>query len=220
MRIAMVSLVRLLGEAVAQSLCARDASLDIALVRTIDELGYIAPNNMPFDLVVVDTTQGLDLDAVRNLRRDHPGLPLLALGLREQEAEVLAHGSAGFTCYVRREDGLERLHAMLCDAVAGRLDCSPEIAASMMRALFRNGPVPVPMPDAGGHLTRREEEVAQLVTHALSNKEVARELGLSESTVKHHVHSILGKLGLATRGQLMRRMRADGQSTPPARIAI
>ncbi|WBY07622.1 response regulator transcription factor [Sphingomonas sp. 7/4-4] len=218
MRIAIVSLVRLLGEAVAQSLCARDASLDIKLVREFDELRRATLGASLFDLVVVDTTQGLDLDAVRAFRRDHPGLPLLALGLREKEAEVVAHGSAGFTCYVRREDGLERLHAMLCDAVAGRLTCSPEIAASMMRALFRNGPVAVP--EEGGHLTRREDEVAHLVAQALSNKEVARELGLSESTVKHHVHSILGKFGLATRGQLMRRMRTDSRPMQPSRMAV
>jgi len=219
-RIAIVSLVRLLGEAVALSLRARDSALDIKLVREIDELRQPPPGTSPLDLVVVDTTQGLDLDAVRTFRRDHPALPLLALGLREKEAEVVAHGNAGFTGYVRREDGLERLHAMLCDAVAGRLTCSPEIAASMMRALFRNGPVAVP--DEGGHLTPREDEVAQLVSQALSNKEVARELGLSESTVKHHVHSILGKFGLATRGQLMRRMRADGRpaASIPTRIAV
>lgn len=218
MRIAIVSLVRLLGEAVAQSLRARDTSLDIELVREIEDLGLPGPGGSPLDLVVVDTTQGLDLGAVRAFRRDHPDLPLLALGLREKEAEVVAHGSAGFTCYVRREDGLERLHAMLCDAVAGRLTCSPEIAASMMRALFRNGPVAIP--DEGGHLTPREDEVARLVSQALSNKEVARELGLSESTVKHHVHSILGKFGLATRGQLMRRMRTDSRSSAPTPTQI
>jgi two-component system nitrate/nitrite response regulator NarL len=219
-RIAIVSLVRLLGEAVAQSLRTRDPALDITLVREIDDLRQPAVGASPLDLVVVDTTQGLDLEAVRAFRRDHPALPLLALGLREKEAEVVAHGSAGFTGYVRREDGLERLHAMLCDTVAGRLSCSPEIAASMMRALFHNGPVT--MPEEGGQLTPREDEVARLVVQALSNKEVARELGLSESTIKHHVHSILGKLGLATRGQLMRRMRAGGgpAASAPTRIAV
>jgi DNA-binding NarL/FixJ family response regulator len=89
----------------------------------------------------------------------------------------------------------------------GRLNCSPEIAAAIMRGLFRNGPVPIPQPAAA--LTRREDEVAQLVSRALSNKEIARELRLSESTVKHHVHSILSKFGLSTRGQLMRNMRRD-----------
>ena len=218
MRIAIVSIVRLLGEAVAQSLCVRDATIEVVVVRSIDELRRIAPSAPPLDLVVVDTTEARNLDAVRAFRRDHLSLPLLALGLHGQEAEVVAHGSAGFTCYVSREDGLERLHAMVCDAVAGRLDCSPEIAASMMRALFRNAPMAIP--EEGGHLTPREEEIAQLVAQALSNKEVARELGLSESTVKHHVHSIFGKLGLATRGQLMRRMRAHTQLAPPTRIAV
>ena len=44
-------------------------------------------------------------------------------------------------------------------------------------------------------LSPREREVVFLVAHGLSNKEVARELGLSEGTVKTHVHSILQKLG-------------------------
>ena len=219
MHIAIVSIVRLLGEAIAESLRMRDASIEVVVVRSIDDLRPRSPRAPPLDLVIVDTTQAPDLGLIRDFRRDHLTLPLLALGLREQEAEVVAHGSAGFTCYVRREDGLERLHAMVCDAVGGRLDCSPEIAASMMRALFRTGLAAAPVPEAGGHLTPREEQVARLVTHALSNKEIARELGLSESTVKHHMHSILGKYGLATRGQLMRRMRGYAP-VPPVRIAV
>jgi DNA-binding NarL/FixJ family response regulator len=168
------------------------------------------------ELVIVDTSQSLDLEAVRWFHRDWPELPLLALGLREQESEVVAHGSAGFTCYLCRDDGLDRLCAIVRDAVEGRLACSPEIAAAIMRALFRSGPVPVPTVSAP--LTRREYEVAQLIARALSNKEIARELALSESTVKHHVHSILSKMGAATRGQLMRSMREDlWSSEPPAR---
>lgn len=77
----------------------------------------------------------------------------------------------------------------------------------MMRALFRRtSPKPARAPTP---LSRREHEVARLVSHALSNKEIARELELSESTVKHHVHSILHKFGVSTRGQLSRTMRDD-----------
>jgi DNA-binding NarL/FixJ family response regulator len=50
-------------------------------------------------------------------------------------------------------------------------------------------------------LSPREREVALLVARGLSNKEVARELGLSEGTVKAHVHSILQKLGLLLRNR-------------------
>ena len=48
-------------------------------------------------------------------------------------------------------------------------------------------------------LSPREREVAQLVARGLSNKEVARELGLSDGTVKIHIHSIFQKLGAKSR---------------------
>ena len=53
-------------------------------------------------------------------------------------------------------------------------------------------------------LTPREREVAGLVAQALSNREVARTLTLSERTVESHVRSILGKTGLTTRTELTR----------------
>jgi DNA-binding NarL/FixJ family response regulator len=52
-------------------------------------------------------------------------------------------------------------------------------------------------------LTHREVEVAHLVVRGLSNKEVARELGLSEGTVKVHVHRILQKVGARSRYSLI-----------------
>ena len=55
-----------------------------------------------------------------------------------------------------------------------------------------------------GHnvLSHREAEVLNLVARGLANKQVARELGITESTVKTHVSCILAKLGLASRTQL------------------
>ena len=52
-------------------------------------------------------------------------------------------------------------------------------------------------------LTARQREVALLVATGLSNKEIARTLGLSVSTVKDHVHAILTRLGLASRAALI-----------------
>lgn len=52
-------------------------------------------------------------------------------------------------------------------------------------------------------LSSREREVAQLVARGLSNKEVARELGLSDGTVKIHIHSIFQKLGAKSRYRLI-----------------
>jgi DNA-binding CsgD family transcriptional regulator len=51
-------------------------------------------------------------------------------------------------------------------------------------------------------LSAREQQVAELLTEGLSNQEIARELGISERTVEHHVSHILDKLGLTTRTQV------------------
>ena len=56
-------------------------------------------------------------------------------------------------------------------------------------------------------LSRRECDVMHLIERGLSNKEIARELCLSVSTVKHHVHHILDKLELSRRTQAMYRAR-------------
>ncbi len=54
-----------------------------------------------------------------------------------------------------------------------------------------------------GILTAREQQVIALVCQGLSNKEVARELGLSEGTVKLHVHSIIVKTGFRSRREMI-----------------
>lgn len=72
-----------------------------------------------------------------------------------------------------------------------------------LRVLLRGcgmvGSINTVFDDKGAMLSPREREVALLVARGLSNKEVARELGLCEGTVKLHVHSIFRKLGTKSR---------------------
>jgi DNA-binding NarL/FixJ family response regulator len=60
-------------------------------------------------------------------------------------------------------------------------------------------------------LTPRERAVALLIAGGLTNKQVARELGLSQGTVQNHVHTILQKLGVTSRNSLIIRQGASGQ---------
>jgi two-component system, NarL family, response regulator LiaR len=73
----------------------------------------------------------------------------------------------------------------------------PAVAARLMDE-FAAGPAPQPGADG---LTAREREVLTLIARGLPNKLIARELSISEKTVKAHVSSILGKLGLTDRTQ-------------------
>jgi DNA-binding NarL/FixJ family response regulator len=60
-------------------------------------------------------------------------------------------------------------------------------------------------------LTRREEQVAHLISRGASNREVARTLQISEHTVERHVSSILSRLGLRSRWQIVDRRIANGE---------
>lgn len=206
MRIAILTPIRLVGEGVAASLRACRCGFEPVIVQDLDVMRVLVASDPP-RLVIVDVTQALPLALIRAFHVDRPDLPLLALGLREQEADIVAHGSAGFTGYLRREDGLDQLRSRIDDALSGRLLCSPEIAAGMMRGLFGRG-LQGSAPSSP-RLTHRELGVAELVNRGLSNKEIARELRLSESTVKHHVHSILAKKRLVSRVELVREARHE-----------
>jgi DNA-binding NarL/FixJ family response regulator len=204
MELVLVTPVRLMGDGLAACLRGRtDVSLravvtDLAALR--ETLSTAAPS-----LVLVDVTQGVDLYDVRSIAADWPEVPLVALGLIEQRQQVIRCGRAGFTGYVSRDASTDSLCDALADVLAGRLACPAEISGGLLRALFRAEGSPAPAEEEA--LTRREGEVLALIGQGLSNKEIARELGLSIATIKHHVHHVLEKLKLQRRAQAMRRVR-------------
>lgn len=202
-----VTPVRLLADGLTACLAARTG---ISVRSTLPDLAQLRDALTDVEgggLVLVDVTQGADLEEVRSLAVAHPTISFIALGLQEQRQDVIRCGRAGFSGYVPRSANIDELHAALMDVAAGRLTCSSEVSGGLLRALFRREP------DAGAldyaeALTRREGEVLQLIGRGLSNKEIARELELGLPTVKHHVHNVLAKLDVRCRAQAMRRVRA------------
>jgi DNA-binding NarL/FixJ family response regulator len=66
----------------------------------------------------------------------------------------------------------------------------------------------MPQQDFGDFmLTRREREIMPVIAQGLTNKEIARSLGLGPATIKNHVHNILEKLGLRRRGEIAAQAR-------------
>lgn len=217
MRIAILSPIKLIGEGIAASLRACRGGFEPVVIQRIDELRSMAGSEPSPHLAIVDITQSTSLEPIRALHIDLPELPLVAFGIVEQEAEIISYGSAGFTGYLSQEDGLDQLRARVEDALLGRLLCSPEIAAGMMRGLFRQSWESHSPRDT--RLTQRESDVARLIRRGLSNKEIARELQVSESTVKHHVHAILGKLHCGSRFQLAREAHETWDDAPCRALA-
>jgi two-component system, NarL family, nitrate/nitrite response regulator NarL len=205
MDLLLVSPVRLLGDGLAACLLERKG---LRLQSTVADLRALrdALSSQQIEVVLVDVTQGIDLDEVRAVATEHPTVALVALGLAERCQEVVTCGRAGFVGYLSRSSSIDELCSALPDIVAGRLACSSEIAGGLLRALYRtiSGDSE---PRIAESLTKREGEVLQQIGLGLSNKEIARDLCLSLATVKHHVHNVLDKLGVRSRAQAMRSVR-------------
>jgi DNA-binding NarL/FixJ family response regulator len=214
MNIVVLTPVRLLGDGLA-ACCNRHPGITVSAV--VNDLATLrqALAAAAVDLVLIDVTQGVDLYDVRSIAAERHDLALVALGLTEQRHEVIRCGRAGFTGYIAREATVDTLCKALSDIIEGRLACPAEISCGLLHALFRTDAPPADTgPDRS--LTRRESDVLQLIGRGLSNKEIARELTISLSTVKHHVHNILDKLQLQRRSQAMRRVRdAPWLVSPP-----
>jgi DNA-binding NarL/FixJ family response regulator len=207
MKIIVLSPVRLLGDGLRACLDGRD---DMHVSAVVDDLSSLRSTiaQDPPDVVLVDVTLGIDLFDMRAIAAERPDISLVALGLNEQRQDVVRCGRAGFAGYVGRDASIETLCDALSAVVAGKLTCPPEIAGTLLRALFqRDLRRDDPEDDADLALTRRESEVLELLGRGLSNKEIGDELCLSVATVKHHVHHVLAKLKLPKRAQAMRRFR-------------
>jgi DNA-binding NarL/FixJ family response regulator len=204
MRIILMTPVRLFGEGLALCL---DGKEGIVVHRMVSDFGALRDALEPsIKLALIDVTAGFEFEEIRAIAVDHPNVKLVAMGIRECNEQVVLCGRAGFTAYVSRHAPLETLCDGLLAAAAGRLSMPDDIACGLMRALFRFGASHSPAQN-DNTITKREGDVLRLLGRGFSNKEIARELALSVATVKHHVHSILGKLGVARRAQAMRRVR-------------
>lgn len=143
---------------------------------------------------------------VRHMLETAPCTTVLALALDEDEERVLACAEAGISGYVPGHASLDDLVSAVRRAARGEVACPPRIAACLFRRLAtlareRHRPMSLDT------LTPREREVLALIGEGLSNKAIARRLGIGIATVKNHVHRVLDKLGVARRDAAAARVK-------------
>jgi DNA-binding NarL/FixJ family response regulator len=158
------------------------------------------------DIALVDVGSSADIDWVRVIRREVPGIKVVALAVPEVENLILGCAEAGIAGYVTRDASMADLRAEIESVSRGETLCSPRIAASLLRRVSdlaaRSTPLARP-----ANLTARELQIVELIDEGLSNKEIASRLCIGLATVKNHVHNILDKLGVRRRGEAAARLR-------------
>ena len=192
-RVFVLSDTRIVRDAISLAL-AREGAIEIVgasdLSRPLAELADVAA-----DVALLDVTAPRSLEMVRRVRDSRVGVKVVALAVPEVEDVVIECARSGVAGIVGLDGSIADLVAAVRSAIRGELECSPRTAGMLLRRCSAASPL--------DELTRREREIIRLMTAGHSNKQIARALDIQVATVKNHVHSILGKLGVQRRGEVV-----------------
>ncbi len=131
------------------------------------------------------------VEATRQILAARPGVGIVMLTTADAEADVLTAVEAGAVGYVSKSSGKEELLAAIRSIARGEAWLPPHLTRRLLTHLK-------PRP-ASGALTSREQDVLALMARGWSNRAIARELGVTDITVRTHVSHVLGKLGVSNR---------------------
>lgn len=144
------------------------------------------------DVVLMDLRmpQMDGVSAIRQIRAKSSKFQVLVLTTYDTDSEIVRAVEAGATGYLLKDVPREELFRAVRLCAKGEAVLSPPIAARLLGRM--RGP-------AEENLSMRELEVISLVAKGFSNKEIARQLKISEATVKTHLLHAFGKLGVDDR---------------------
>jgi two-component system NarL family response regulator len=160
-----------------------------------------AADSMP-DIVLMDVRMPKrgGIDACTAIKDAVPSAKIIMLTISDEEADLYDAIKAGASGYLLKEISIEEVASAIRAVNEGQSLISPSMAsklltefASMIKRTDDRQQVPTP------RLTDREMEVLKLVAKGLNNRDIAKQLFISENTVKNHIRNILEKLQLHSR---------------------
>lgn len=162
---------------------------DAALARIAEEL---------FDVVLLDVRMpgrsGVEICAA--IKQISPSTGIIMLTASDEEGDLFESVKAGASGYLLKDGSTyEQVGEAVRLVAAGQSLISPSMATKLLEEFVQMSREPAP----AASLTRRELEVLRLVARGMSNRHIAKELFISENTVKNHIRNILEKLQMKSR---------------------
>ena len=191
---------RMLRETLRRSLEASGLSV-VAEAADGEEAVRLAAAHHPAVVLMDVSMPGMDgVEAARRIRAGEPGTRVVMLTMHADD-DVLARAlRAGADGYLVKDCSIEEVVATVTAVASGETTVSAGLAASMLDEVRR-----LAAPAAPEVVTRREEEVLQLIADGCATPEVAERLYISQKTVKNHLASIYQKLDARDRTQAVLR---------------
>ncbi len=178
------------------------------------------------DILLLDAMMFDALDITRQVKKQFPDIKLIVLAISACRQEMITFANEGVHEFLTREDSLSDLHRCIDAAMNDGFWCSNQVAALLLQKSTRSyaeaeTPACTAKKPVGeiAALTSQQVKVLHYIESGLSNKAIARRLNIETATVKNHVHHILRKLGVNTRGEAAATYRREGFLNEVPRIA-
>ena len=192
---------RLLREALARILSKKN---DIRIVGAsafspdvVQQISAVAPDVLLSDSAAVALS---DLRLISEVRAAIPGLKVVMIGMDDDPEIFLRAVRDGIVGFVLKDASAMEVAAAVRSVANNEGVCPPSLCLALFeRVASQNAHHPSFLIRHNLGLTRREQQLVQMISHGLTNKEIASQLNLSEQTVKNHIHRMLRKLGATDR---------------------
>jgi len=167
---------------------------------------------MDINMPIVD-----GLSATRELLRANGTIGVIILSMHHEEGHVFQALRAGARGYLLKTSRVSEVAGAVRAVASGLSLLDPSVTSSVVSEFKRMSSKQTPE-DGLGQLTETEVKILQHVSAGMSNKEIARALDISSSTVKNHIHNILEKLQVRRRTDAVARLRVvEGMGGSPQR---
>ncbi|KAA6184323.1 response regulator [Thiohalocapsa marina] len=165
------------------------------------EVGLNLARDCAPDVVLLDLRMPCSsgIEVLKRIRAEGLDRRVAMLTTSTEEPDVITALQAGANGYLLKDMEPDELVASLNDIVAGKTVVASELTGILARAVSQDRAEPEEREPAFSDLTRREMEILCHLAAGQSNKVIARELGITDGTVKLHVKAILRKLNVHSR---------------------
>jgi DNA-binding NarL/FixJ family response regulator len=162
----------------------------------VEQISSAAPDVLLSDSAAVALS---DLRLVSEVRAAIPGLKVVMIGMDADREIFLRAVRDGIVGFVLKDASAMEVAAAVRSVANNEAICPPGLCLALFESVAsRTGSTSFVIRHNLG-LTRREQQLVQMISHGLTNKEIASQLNLSEQTVKNHIHRMLRKLGATDR---------------------
>ena len=173
----------------------------IAAVGSGSEGLKVAAEADSLDIVLLDMRMP-EMDGIsvlKKLKEIKPDLPVAMLTTSSDESDLVGALRNGAQGYLLKDMEPDELVVALSDIISGKTIVAPDLATVLASAVQSENQPKKEKEDPFAILTPREFEILTLLAEGQSNKVIARNLGISDGTVKLHVKAILRKLNISSR---------------------